>query len=338
MNVKRVLILGVVVLFLTGGLFAGGGREEAPEDEISGTISFYTVISRQVAEDIVEGFERKYPRVRVSLFRSGTGEVLARLQSEIEAGHPQADVLNVADRMYFEQLADNGMLHRYIAPNAAFIGQEFIYRDGLFYDFSLMSVAIGYNTIQVTDPPTRWADLTDPKWRNRVGMPNPVYSGVALNNLATLVKNDDFGWAYYEALQRNGLRIFRGNPDVARAVADGEVHVGVAVYGNLLALKQAGSPVELLFPEEGAPMASMPVGIMDSSRNKAAAEAFVNYLLSEEGLGIYARGEGMGTTNLSVAPEGLDLTTLKIMPSPLEYIRDNRDELVRGFEAIFGPQ
>ena len=42
-------------------------------------------------------FRALYPEVDVTIFRSGTEEVISRFLLEAEAGVPQADVLLVAD-------------------------------------------------------------------------------------------------------------------------------------------------------------------------------------------------------------------------------------------------
>lgn len=72
--------------------------------EVSGELNFYTSQPDEDAQRLVTAFNEKYPDVKVNTFRSGTEEVIAKLQAEKEAGNIQADVLLVADAVTFESL------------------------------------------------------------------------------------------------------------------------------------------------------------------------------------------------------------------------------------------
>ena len=56
---------------------------------------------------------RAIPKVQVSLYRSGTTEVMNRLQAEFAAGRPQADVVLIADAVAMTQLKNDGRLLAY---------------------------------------------------------------------------------------------------------------------------------------------------------------------------------------------------------------------------------
>ena len=47
------------------------------------------------------------------MFRSGTTEVMNKLQAEFAAGHPQADVVLIADAVATTQLKNDGRLLAY---------------------------------------------------------------------------------------------------------------------------------------------------------------------------------------------------------------------------------
>src|SRR5687768_5179163 len=78
-----------------------------------GKLTVYTSQpSGQIAK-VVEAFNKTHPKVQVSLYRSGTTEVLNRLQAEFAAGRPQADVVLVADAVATTQLKNDGRLLAY---------------------------------------------------------------------------------------------------------------------------------------------------------------------------------------------------------------------------------
>src|SRR6476661_2248479 len=81
--------------------------------EPSGKLVVYTSQpSGQIAK-VVEAFNKSHPKVQVSLYRSGTTEVMNRLQAEFTAGRPQADVVLVADAVATTQLKNDGRLLTY---------------------------------------------------------------------------------------------------------------------------------------------------------------------------------------------------------------------------------
>ncbi len=338
---KKILLNVLIFLLIPVFIFPGGVKEKSTTTtttEVSGTINFYTSSVRPLADKLVSDFQVLYPKIQVNVYRSGTGEIIAKLQTEIEAGAIQADVVSFTDINYYALLSNKDMLHQYIPENAKNISKNYIYENGKYLDFFVMTVALGYNTLQVKNPPNSWYDLIDPKYKNKVGIPNPVYSGVALSTLGTIVKNNEFGWDYYKKLKENGLKIFRGNPATAQAIASGEIQIGIVSYGDLLAMKQKGSPVDFIFLKEGGPLISQPIGIMKSSSNIKAAELFENYIFSEPGLKTVAEMSGFATTNPSIVPEGIKLENIKIMPTDWDYVNNKKDEMLDEFQKIFGKQ
>src|SRR5260370_877979 len=77
----------------------------------SGKLTLYTSQPDKIAAETVAAFNKIEPAVQVETFRSGTTEVMNKLQAEIVAGDPRADVLFIADAVTMEQLkADNRLL------------------------------------------------------------------------------------------------------------------------------------------------------------------------------------------------------------------------------------
>ena len=101
--------------------------------------------------------------------------------------------------------------------------------------------------------------------------------------LGTMVDNADLGWSFYEGLKANNAVAVRGNGAVLKSVASGEKAYGVLVDFMALNAKAKGSPVDFVFPAEGVPAVTEPVAILKTTKNEAAAKAFVDFILSDEG-------------------------------------------------------
>src|SRR6185503_10257952 len=66
-------------------------------------------------------------------------------------------------------------------------------------------------------------------------------------------------------------------------VAGGEKMYGFIVEFMALNAQKKGSPVTFVFPAEGVSAVTEPVAALKSSKNPAAALAFIDFILSKEG-------------------------------------------------------
>jgi iron(III) transport system substrate-binding protein len=103
--------------------------------------------------------------------------------------------------------------------------------------------------------------------------------------------------------------------------------------------KKEGSPVELVYPKEGVPVITEPVGIMNNTDNEPAAKAFVDFVLSEKGqelaveLGYTPIREGMA------APEGLKtLEEMNVLEADIMNLYTTREANKQKFGEIFGQE
>ncbi len=302
----------------------------------SGTLRLYTSQPDADAAITRAAFEAAHPGVRVEVFRSGTEQVIARFLLEAEAGAPQADVLLVADAPTFELLKARDLLEPYRSISAAAIAPEYADPDGFYYGTKILATVIAYNTDQVTTPITSWAELAALP-DGQVVMPSPSYSGAAAYNLGVLTRDPRLGWPWYETLARSDVFLTQGNGAVLRTVANGERPYGMVV--DFLPIRAAleGSPVAVVYPSEGVPVITEPVGIVKGTPNLEAARAFVDFLLSVEGQRV-AVGMGYMPLRPDVAPpEGFpalaDLTLLRAAPADLAADRDADKER---FATLFG--
>ncbi|PLR84858.1 MULTISPECIES: extracellular solute-binding protein [Bacillus] len=310
---------------------------EANEAELEGTLNFYTSQPDEDAAKLVEGFQAKYPKVKVETFRSGTEEVISKIKAEQLAGDIQADVLLVADAVTFESLKEEDLLLSYESPEAEGISKDLVDPDRTYYGTKVMATALVVNTENVDKMPSSWDVLTSAESKGKVIMPSPLYSGAAAYNLGVLTRHDDFGWDFYEKISSNEVTVTKGNGDVLKSVAGGEKDYGMVVDFVVARAKSEGSPVELVYPQEGVPVITEPIGIMKDSQNEAAAKAFVDFVLSEEGQKLAAE---LGYTPIREgveAPEGLKtIDELKVISADINELFQSREDDKRQFEQTVG--
>jgi iron(III) transport system substrate-binding protein len=267
------------------------------------TIRLYTSQPNEDAQKTVEAFEAANPGITVDWVRDGTTKLMARMAAEIEAGAPAPDLLLISDTVTLEGLAQEGKLAAYQSPEAQAYDPALFSKDGYYYSTKLITTGIVYNT-GAEGVPGSWQDLATPEYKGLVAMPSPLYSGAALIHLAALTTDPQLGWDYYQALAANEARADGGNGGVFKAVASGEKPYGVLVDYMALRAKAEGSPVDFVFPTEGVTWVTEPVAIMEGARNKAEAQKFVDFVLSEDGQKLVADMGYIPARNGIDSPEG----------------------------------
>ncbi|MCO7124418.1 ABC transporter substrate-binding protein [Sporolactobacillus shoreicorticis] len=341
MKIVKYLIVSLLLLGILAGCgtsqSTGSSESKQGENKLTGILTFYTSQPDTDEQKLVAAFNKKYPDVKVNVFRSGTEDVMSKIQAEKKSGKVQADVLLLADAVTFETLKDEDMLMAYKSKEAADFPKELIDSDGYYTGTKVMATALAINTKKVKEEPDSWSVLTDSKTKGQAIMPSPLYSGAAAYNLGVFTRNDRFGWPFYKNLKKNQVTVVQGNGDVLKAVASGNKSYGMVVDFVVANAAKQGSPIKLIYPSEGSPVITEPIGIMKDTKNEKAAKAFVDFVLSEEGQELAA---GLGYTPIRPgvkAPEGLkSIDDLKVLSADIKTLNQSRNDDKDEFMNLFG--
>lgn len=327
-------------LLLTVGLaaiiVAATAVAQAPVGKPNGKLVLYTSQPERDAAQTVAAFKRTYPGVEVEVFRSGTSEVMAKLAAEFSSGQSKADVLLLADAASMESLKRDGRLLAYPDAKVTGLDPDTYDADRTYFGSKLITTGIAVNT-SARNRPTSWADLARPEYKGQIAMPSPLYSGAAAIMLGTMTTRPDLGWAYFEKLKAGEAVAVRGNGAVLTAVATGEKAYGVLVDFMAFNAKAKGSPIDFIFPAEGTPAVTEPVAIVKTTQSVAAARAFVDFILSEEGQKL-AVSMGYIPARASVGspawlPPG---AKIKLMSTDISKVVESNSANLKRFADIFG--
>ena len=339
MKMTKIWMLVLTMVLFLAACSSGNADSKEAEDEglVKGDLEFYTSQPDTDATELVNKFNEKYPDVNVKVFRSGTEEVIGKLLAEKEAGAVQADVLLVADSVTFESLKVQDLLAAYESPEHANIPEEFVDVDHMYAGTKVMATILAVNTGKVSELPTSWNVLTEADAKNESIMPSPLYSGAAAYNVGVFTRQGNFGWDFFEKLKDNSSMVVQGNGAALKAVTGGEKSYAMVVDFIVARAKAEGSPIELIYPEEGVPVITEPIGLLKDAKNEAAAKAFIDFVLSEEGQQVAA---DIGYTPIRegvAAPEGLKtISEMDVLTAPLNELLQTREEEKRQFKELFG--
>lgn len=311
--------------------------KETVSSQVSGTLSFYTSQPEEDVTKLLAAFNKQYPSVKVETYRSGTEEVIAKVQAENQAGKIQADVLLVADAVTFEGLKKKNLLLSYKSPELNKIPKSLVDQDGMYTGTKVIATALAVNTQKVKTVPTSWKVLSSAESKDSSIMPSPIYSGAAAYNVGVFTRTDGFGWDYFKGLKTNNISVVKGNGAVLKSVASGEKSYAMVVDYMVAREKAKGSPVELVYPSEGVPVITEPIGIMKNAANEKAAKSFVDFVLSDEGqklasdIGYTPIREGIS------APKGLKTSSeFKVLSSDISKLTEAREADKKEFIQLFG--
>jgi iron(III) transport system substrate-binding protein len=291
---RRGLLKGSTALAL-GAVFASPVRAEAPPPVAitpelveaarkEGKVILYSAMDLPVGEKLGKAFEAKYPDIAVQIERSGAERLFQRLDQEFASGIHACDVINSSDASHFISWKRNGWLAPFVSEDIAqhFL-PEFRDPDGMSATSRIYLSSIGYNTnlVKPDDAPKSLADLLDPKWAGKMVKGHPAYSGTIMTATFQIVR--ELGWDYYEKLSKQRVMQVQSATDPPKKLALGER--AVMADGNeynLVLLKEAGQPVEPVYPTEGAPTVSGPTGIFNTAPHPNAARLFQAWLHTRE--------------------------------------------------------
>lgn len=328
---KQVLIAALAAAFSSAALSTA-----AVAADVAGKLVIYTSQPNKDAQQTVDAFKAKHPGVEVEWFRDGTTKVMAKLRAEFAAGAPQPDVLLIADMVTMEGLEAEDRLHAYKGADVAAYDPALMDPEGYYFSTKLITTGIMYNTAAPMVP-TSYKDLLKADAKDKLAMPSPLTSGAATIHMAAITSNPDLGWDLYEGLADQGANPKGGNGGTYKAIAGGEKLYGFVVDFLPIRNKLDGAPVEFVFPAEGVSAVTEPVAILKTAKNVAAAEAFVDFLLSAEGQQMAADQGYLAAHPAIEPPAGFpSRETIKLLPfDPAKALADDQANKEK-FEEIFG--
>lgn len=328
--------ISVLLAVLLVAMLAACGDTAAKEEKTN--IVVYTSEPEDLVTDMLEAFIAENPDITYTLYRSGTGKVTAKIDTELETGSTDADILWAADLGYMMRLDEKGLISHYTPAALEGLDARFNYNDGMAVEVRQIFNIIAYNTLKCDVELNDWMDLADPALSGKIAMANPSYSGGALTTVVTHVGDDTIGWDLYEALKANDLKLEESNGNLQTKVASGE-YAAVSVVDFMARNAAAeGSPVATVWPASGAVMVQTPVAILSGNEDKVteACRRFVDYLLSAECQQMFVDQGYIPVDPAVGVPEGAPAAEdIVVCPLDLDFFVRNTAEVRDHFAALF---
>lgn len=259
-------------------------------------LTVYSGRAERLIKPVFDAFTAK-TGIQVDLLSSGTTELVNRLKAE--GTRSPADLLITNDAGSLEMARAAGLLRplnmreidRAIPPQFRASDNSWVGLSGRFW-------IIVYNTTMVKpDQIKSLLDLADPKWKEKIAIPNAgseyLQAGISVVR-ATI--GDDRTKEFLQGLRENaGTQVYQKSSQIVDAVAKGQVAMGIVnhyyVYRHLAA--QPTAPLAVLMPDQhkdgmGAIMNVAGIGVLKHTPRLDSAKLLIEFLVAQVGQKMFA--------------------------------------------------
>ncbi|HET7886836.1 MAG TPA: extracellular solute-binding protein [Bradyrhizobium sp.] len=345
---RREAIKGSAALGLT--LFASPLKAQAPEPVAitpqlidaatrEGKVVLYSAMDLPVGEKLGNAFQARYQGIEVQIERSGSERLFQRVGQEYASNIHAADLITTADASHVISWKRSGWLAPFVPEDVAkYFPGEYRDADGTFAisRIWLSSIACNTDLVKPADAPASFADLLDPRWAGKMVKGHPAYSGTIMTATFQIVR--ELGWSYLEKLSKQRVMQVQSSTDPPKKLSLGER--AIMADGNeysVVLLKEAGQPVEPIYPAEGTPTITGPTAIFAAAPHPNAARLFQAWLHTRQTQQFFTDYTAQYSAHPQVTPKPgrRKISDIKLMKEDADGVEKMTDEIKTRYARLF---
>jgi iron(III) transport system substrate-binding protein len=290
--------------------------------------------------NICAAFDKKYPGVKCNFVRTTAQVAFQRFQQDTASKAPVATVFSSTDVSHFPDLVKHDMLMQYQPHNIGKMVDSLVQyndKDNHYWVTAAALVALTYNNSVVTekDAPKSWPDLLDPKWKGKVSIGHPAYSGYV--GTWVVLMNKLYGWQFFEKLEKNKPQIGRSINDTVTMLNAKESWVAAGPEATTLLSRDKGNPVAVIYPADGALLMVSPSGIPKNAPAPNAGKLFLEFLLDKDAAEVQVKDHSLSVVKgVKAAPGAKPLESIKVIRPTEQEITEGIPKLKEKFRDTFG--
>lgn len=275
---------GVVLVALAFGLAACGG--DKPDAKASGKITVYSGRSESLVGALIPMFESA-TGIDVEVKYADTAELAALIAEE--GSRSPADVFWAQDAGALGALEGKSLFSALPQTILERVPPEYRSEEGRWVGASGRVRVIAFNPELVKEDqvPDSVTELTDPKWKGKIGWAPTNGSFQIFVTAFRELKGEQAARAWLEAMKANGTKSFSNNDAIAEAVGEGEIPLGLVnhYYPFEIIAEHPDAKIQdhfLAAGDVGGLVNVAGAGVLLTSKNRPAAQRFIEFLLSTE--------------------------------------------------------
>lgn len=269
---------------------ASGTSDDGATSAPASSITLVTHDSFALSEDVLAAFTEE-TGIAVTQVAPGDAGALVN-QLVLTKSSPLGDVVYGIDNTFASRAIDEGVLAPYTSPALPASAEPYLLGDALTpVDLSdvCLNVDLAWFEENGQEPPTSFDDLVQPEYAGLTVVTNPATSSPGLAFLlATISAQGEDGWVgYWEQLRDNDVLVVDGWSDAYYVDFSGAEGEG----DRPVVLSYASSP-PVTIGDDGVPTTAALLdtcfrqveyaGVLEGAANPEGAQAFVDFLLSEQ--------------------------------------------------------
>jgi iron(III) transport system substrate-binding protein len=304
-------------------------------------ITVYTAhYNTEEAAKLCAAFEAKYPGLKCNFVRTTAQVAYQRLQQDLKANTPVASIFSSTDVSHYPALKAKGLLMEYTPHNVVNMVdslKSYNDKDGQYWVTAAALMLVTYNSAEVkaSEAPKNWTDLLDPKWKGKVSIGHPAYSGYV--GTWVVLMNKLYGWDYFTKLEKNQPQIGRSVNDTVTMLNAKERVVAAGSEATTLLSRDKGNPLAVVYPTDGALLMVSPSAIPKNAPSPNAGKLYMEFLLSKEAGEVQVKTHSLAVMKgVAPAPGSKPLESIKVVRPTEEEITKGIPELKEKFRDTFG--
>jgi len=257
-------------------------------------VLIYSNIAEYNWRDIISGFNRKYPWIKVQALDLGPSESFERYYSEVKSGKRSADMLVVAAPDAWQRFVGNGGPENYVSPESDKVPDWTRPFPGV-YTVAIDPMIIIYNKalMQPSEYPDSLAKLAATATANPARFRNKLTTYDSTSHSFAYAIH----WSVVDHGQIGGWKTLEELGPFTRPETGGATQLDKVMSGEYLAafytsgitvfpkMKDPGREKILgwALPKDGVPMMMRGMAVTAGAKHKNAAKLLLDYMLSHEG-------------------------------------------------------
>jgi iron(III) transport system substrate-binding protein len=249
-----------------------------------GKVVWYTSLAGSSYKELAQGFEKKYPGIKVDVYRAASNELLAKIGAEANARQYLVDTIETTLPL-LKSLREDAVLAVYKSPYLAKYPARAKENagNGLYYwgvnRESFIGVGFNPNLIPRSVAPKNFDGLLNPQLRGKMGMTTSE-TGARMMGAMIKFKGEEF----VRKLKAQDISLHSVS---GRAIADmaisGEVPMSPSIFrDHAMESKLKGAPIDWL-PMEAVPTNAGATAIIYQAPHPHAALLMADFILGPEG-------------------------------------------------------
>ena len=282
MPIKKKNLVIAVVLALFATVLAGCSSDSDQASDVT-ELTVYSGRSEEYIAPFFAEYE-KQSGIKLNIRYGDSAELAAQILEE--GSNSPADLFLSQDAGSLGAVSEAGLFIELGNDVAVDIPAQFVAANRTWVGVTGRARVLAYSPERVSTLPKSFADLTNPIYKNKVGIAPTNSSFQAFVTALIENKGEEFAKKWLTDIKANGAKIYAKNSIIVEAIDKGEIDLGLVNHYYIWETSESlGRPVKAevsyFAPGDLGNLINVSgAGVFAASKKQAAAAELINYLTS----------------------------------------------------------